>query len=126
MFVSFFSFFFNNKNNKNNKKKEKKRKIIKKNTNTIKIKKNTNKRINISAALRKKVWYTYIGKQHGISPCLCCRSEEIGQLDFHVGHVVSIKEGGDTTINNLRPICSTCNLSMGSTHMSAFIKTNGF
>ena len=125
-FLKYCFFFITDKIKNKNKKTQikktyKKKRHLKKTTTT-----SNNKRIKISAALRKKVWYTYIGKQKGVSLCLCCKTEEIGQLDFHVGHVLSVKEGGDTSIDNLRPICSTCNLSMGSIHMYTFIKKNGF
>jgi len=35
-------------------------------------------------------------------------------FDFHVGHDVPEYKGGKTEIENLRPICIRCNLSMGS------------
>jgi 5-methylcytosine-specific restriction endonuclease McrA len=35
-------------------------------------------------------------------------------FDFHVGHNIPESKGGKTNINNLKPICARCNLSMGS------------
>jgi 5-methylcytosine-specific restriction endonuclease McrA len=35
-------------------------------------------------------------------------------FDFHVGHNIPESQGGATDIKNLKPICSRCNLSMGS------------
>jgi 5-methylcytosine-specific restriction endonuclease McrA len=40
---------------------------------------------------------------------------------FHVGHVISEKAGGTHEINNLRPICASCNHSMGSENMVDFV-----
>lgn len=34
--------------------------------------------------------------------------------DWHVGHNIPESKGGLTTVQNLRPICSDCNLGMGS------------
>ena len=49
---------------------------------------------------------------------------KICQLDpFHIGHVISEKNGGTLDISNLRPICSGCNSSMKCTNMREFIKT---
>jgi hypothetical protein len=33
---------------------------------------------------------------------------------------VSYKDGGKDDISNLRPVCDTCNLSMGTRHMDSF------
>jgi len=37
-------------------------------------------------------------------------------FDFQCGHNVPESKGGSTTLQNLVPICSRCNLSMGSQH----------
>ena len=76
----------------------------------------------ISAALREAVWNTWIGPSVGSHPCLCCRRNEIRQLSFHCGHVLAETNGGQTTIDNLRPICAKCNLSMGKQDMREFQK----
>lgn len=38
------------------------------------------------------------------------------------GHVVSRYNGGEDIIDNLVPICGSCNSSMGSINMDSFIK----
>ena len=38
----------------------------------------------------------------------------ISRNGWHCGHVISEKNGGETNIGNLRPICGSCNNSMGS------------
>lgn len=40
-------------------------------------------------------------------------SSRISPFDFHVGHNVPHAHGGSLDLNNLRPICAKCNLSMG-------------
>jgi hypothetical protein len=84
------------------------------------------KKKNIPKALRRVVWNTWIGEDIGGTQCLCCKSKKISQFDFHCGHIISEKDGGETTVNNLKPICASCNLSMGSENMDDFIKRNGF
>ena len=66
------------------------------------------------------VWNTYIGEDIGKTKCMICNINDITQMNFHCGHVVAEAKGGKTTLNNLRPICSTCNLSMRTMNMFEF------
>jgi len=68
------------------------------------------------------VWDTYIGADKAIAACCCCLFTEISIRNFHCGHVISEANGGDLTIQNLRPICAPCNLSMGRRNMNEFTK----
>ena len=43
---------------------------------------------------------------------------------YECGHVESEATGGDMSIENLRPICSSCNKSMGIKNMREYIKNN--
>ena len=52
----------------------------------------------------------------------CCKHQDIRQIEFHCGHIIAEKNGGTTTIQNLRPICAQCNLSMGTKDMNEFMK----
>ena len=63
----------------------------------------------------------YIGREKGVGNCFCCNSE-IDSKHFECGHVIPISKGGPDTIENLRPICSLCNRSMGSKNMGEFMK----
>jgi hypothetical protein len=83
------------------------------------------KRKTLPQKLRSLVWNKYIGKECGIGKCWCCKSKDIEQMEFQCGHVDSVKNGGSNDINNLRPICAPCNLSMGSTNMFDFMKILG-
>lgn len=71
----------------------------------------------IPKSLKKLVWDTYIGETIGKSKCLCCKHQQIRQIEFHCGHIKSEVNGGETNIKNLRPICAQCNLSMGTMDM---------
>ena len=44
---------------------------------------------------------------------------------FHCGHVISEAMGGPTTVDNLRPVCATCNLSMRTQNMEKFKGQHG-
>jgi 5-methylcytosine-specific restriction endonuclease McrA len=45
---------------------------------------------------------------------------------FDVGHVIAEKNGGTATIVNLRPICSSCNTSMGTRDMRDYVISYGY
>ncbi len=79
------------------------------------------KKEKIPAAVRKIVWNTYIGKDNNIGKCLCCDAEEISNTNFECGHIKSEKNGGEVTIENLRPICGHCNKSIGGNNMDEFM-----
>lgn len=95
--------------------------------NKITIKTNGKKRkATIPKAVRDKVWDRYIGIEKGISKCICCRTQQIAQNNFECGHVVAEAKGGGVTVANLRPICSLCNRSMGTTQMLQFMRKHGY
>jgi len=80
----------------------------------------------IPKAVKSKVWDLYIGKQNGIGKCQCCKTRDIEALHFECGHIISEAHGGKVKIDNLRPICSQCNRSMGTMNMDEFIQKYGF
>lgn len=84
------------------------------------------KKKHIPISVKRKVWSLYIGDTIGKTKCLCCKNIDIQQISFHCGHVISEHDGGETTVENLRPICSSCNSSMGTKNMNSFIKEFGF
>lgn len=75
----------------------------------------------IPKALKNKVWDHYIGSEFGKGQCYCCK-KNIDSKDFECGHVKAVKFGGQNTLENLRPICSCCNKSMGTQNMNQFIE----
>lgn len=78
------------------------------------------RRKNIPKHIKTLVWNKYIGCNKAEAKCISCKQERIDNRNFHCGHVVAESKGGDMTINNLRPICAPCNLSMGSRSMNEF------
>lgn len=75
---------------------------------------NKHKKDTIPRALREQVWIKYIGKKYEVPCTVIWCINTISTFDFHVGHNIPESIGGSTNIENLRPICSRCNLSMGS------------
>jgi hypothetical protein len=65
------------------------------------------------------VWNKYVGKEHGVGKCYVC-SESIDSKHFECGHIQAKSQGGHENIDNLRPVCSVCNKSIGSTNMNKF------
>ena len=78
---------------------------------------------NISKALRMAVWSKYIGMSKGEAPCYCCGTHIINAFRFQCGHVEAESNGGETTLDNLRPICDLCNQSMGTKNLETFRKS---
>lgn len=68
----------------------------------------------IPKALREQVWIRYAGRRFERKCLIPWCQNTMTVFDFHVGHNVPESQGGATEIANLRPICSRCNLSMGS------------
>ena len=95
----------------------KKQKRIKANLKINKYKKQP-----IPESTKALAWDRWIGNEIGKCKCLCCKSLEITQRNCHFGHIVAEANGGNITINNLRPICQKCNNSMNITNMKQFIK----
>ena len=68
----------------------------------------------IPKALREQVWLTHMGRRYeGKCVVRWCKNN-MTVHDFHVGHDIPESKGGATELSNLKPICSRCNLSMGS------------
>jgi HNH endonuclease len=57
---------------------------------------------------------------------LCCGEREISLLgEWECGHIIASSMGGLTTINNLRPLCGSCNRSMGIENMKTYMERTG-
>jgi hypothetical protein len=79
----------------------------------------------LPATVRRIVWNTYVGPEVSSGKCFCCNFETITVSNFECGHILSHKDGGDATIQNLRPICSFCNRSIGKRNMEEFMRQYG-
>lgn len=61
--------------------------------------------------LKYDVWERYFKTFDG--KCLCCGTP-ISLKNYHKGHIIADKNGGDYNINNLIPLCMSCNTKMGT------------
>jgi len=84
------------------------------------------KKKSVPKVVKDLSWNKWIGEDVARTKCLCCRVNEIKMSSFHCGHVIAESNGGKTTIDNLRPICSACNLSMGTENFEEFKIKCGF
>jgi 5-methylcytosine-specific restriction endonuclease McrA len=75
---------------------------------------NTYHKKQIPKALRRAVWEKYHKKKYYQRKCQVrwC-PQMITPFDFECGHNIPESKGGETVVENLRPICSLCNKSMG-------------
>jgi len=71
-------------------------------------------------ALREAVWIKYNGDR-ARGYCYVCEVAEITAFrNTEYGHVIPVALGGQDTIENLRPICSSCNRSMGTMNLEEY------
>ncbi len=98
-------------------------KVLTKNTTNEKTK--LTKKKSIPLILKRNVWNKHIGEAIGKTLCLCCKLTEITQLNFSCGHIISEFNDGKLKLDNLKPICVSCNSSMGTKNMDDFIKEYG-
>lgn len=75
----------------------------------------------IPKKIRGQVWAFHFGTStKGV--CYCCK-KSLDVFDiWHAGHILSRASGGADTADNLRPVCPSCNLSMGTENMDDFKK----
>lgn len=85
-----------------------------------------NKKNAIPKVLKDLCWKKWIGESVAKNKCMCCEMNEITMNSFHCGHVLSEANGGKLSVENLRPICVGCNLSMGTENMASFKERCGF
>jgi 5-methylcytosine-specific restriction endonuclease McrA len=79
----------------------------------------------LPTSVKDCIWNYYIGQHINIHKCFCCKKNMIKIDDFHAGHVIAEAQGGGDDIGNLRPICSSCNSSMGKRDMTDYVKQYG-
>jgi hypothetical protein len=80
----------------------------------------------IPASLRISVWNSNVGSDVMIAKCYVGCGCAISFQNFECGHIKASASGGSDDLENLKPICSTCNKSMGTKNMLDFIKANKF
>ena len=78
-------------------------------------------RKSIPKSIRNELWRNHFGERFR-GNCFVCKSQ-IQKNNFEAGHVVAVANGGTETLDNLRPICRTCNRSMGTQNLEDFKKS---
>jgi hypothetical protein len=74
----------------------------------------------IPPQLRRQVWETYMkNNRSAYGPCFVCGCE-IHITIFECGHVISHIHGGNISVENLRPVCGSCNKSMGTRNLNNY------
>lgn len=84
------------------------------------------KKKSVPKVVKDHAWNRWIGDEVAKTKCLCCGLNEIKMNSFHCGHIIAEVNGGKTSVENLRPICASCNLSMGTENMEEFKSRCGF
>ena len=79
-------------------------------------KKEKYKKKSIPLAIRQQVWLKYVGENFEYKCIIIWCQNKISPFKFHVGHIIPESKGGSMNIENLRPICANCNLSMSNTY----------
>ena len=74
------------------------------------------KKKNIPKAVREQVWLNTFGKKFNHVCFVKWCSNIVTVFDFHVGHDKPESKGGTLDLNNLKAICSRCNLSMSNNY----------
>jgi hypothetical protein len=84
-----------------------------------------NKRIQLTDKERKNIWKEEFKNQtEGICPIYGCKSKLNlnKKWGFECGHIKSVKNGGDNSISNIRPICANCNSKMSDENWDEYNK----
>jgi len=83
------------------------------------------KKKSIPLVLKRRLWSKYFGEQNGIATCPCCKLSQISTFSFHCGHIISERNGGTLILDNLIPLCQSCNSSMGTKSYNEFCEYIG-
>ena len=78
----------------------------------------------IPKTVKNQVWNEHNNPDSKIGKCFVCKCS-IGFENFHCGHIEAESTGGSNTIDNLRPVCSLCNTSMGTQNLFSFMEQYG-
>ena len=76
-------------------------------------------RVTLRKAVRLLIWDNHMGKESECGPCSAC-GKRITIEFMHAAHDISIASGGSNLVDNLRPCCSSCKLSIGVRNLDEF------
>ena len=80
--------------------------------------------------VKKAVLNAYANGER-VMPCACCGKEIVGHASGHAteryeqcefGHIIAERHGGSFSVDNLRPVCRSCNGRMSSINMDDYIE----
>jgi 5-methylcytosine-specific restriction endonuclease McrA len=74
------------------------------------------KKATIPKAIREQTWIKTFGGTFNHKCYISWCTNEINVFDFHVGHDKPESKGGTLSVDNLKPICARCNLSMSNNY----------
>ena len=77
---------------------------------------NMTRKANIPKAIREQCWVAIVGKKYESKCYIPWCNNTMTVFDFHVGHDKPESKGGTLDIENLKPICARCNLSMSDNY----------
>ena len=94
--------------------------LINLHNNLDKLKQGKSTKARISKQLKRELWSKYCGEKTNDN-CWCCK-KTIDILTYHAGHILAEANGGQVSLDNLRPICGDCNVAMGTENMEDYAK----
>lgn len=74
----------------------------------------------IPKAIKNQLWRRHFGNSMK-GKCVCCQNEIDALEGWEAGHVEAVANGGSDHIDNLKPVCSTCNKSMSTMNLNEYI-----
>jgi 5-methylcytosine-specific restriction endonuclease McrA len=81
------------------------------------------RRKTIKQGIKRQVWDKHVGADLAKAKCPCCKHNQIDVNTFLCAHFKGESEGGILEVDNLRPICSTCDTDIETQSISEFMKT---
>ena len=74
------------------------------------------KKKNVPKALREALWISFSDSTFVKKCATNWCTNQINAYSFQAGHNIPESKGGPTTLENLIPLCSRCNQSMGNNY----------
>lgn len=74
------------------------------------------RKVTIPKALREQVWLKYCGTVYETKCYISWCTNQMTVFNYQVGHDLPESKGGTLDIDNLRPLCSRCNVSMSNNY----------
>tara|TARA_B100000795_G_scaffold227434_1_gene183790 strand:- start:692 stop:1759 length:1068 start_codon:yes stop_codon:yes gene_type:complete len=74
-----------------------------------------------SPELRRKIW-NKVNNDNNNGICYTCNKELQYDKKMHCGHIVAHALGGETSLDNMMPVCEDCNKKMGIMNMKEYKK----